>query len=196
MRYFPVFLDIQNRLCLVIGEGRLADEKAVQLECAGARVLRHLFFDPAQALQVFMIIAVVDTPGEGRRIRDFAEENGILVNVVDQTANCSFIAPAILERGDLSIAISTSGKCPALASYIRREMEKDFSPEYAAFLDFLATTRESIRKELKDFEQRRRFYREILEGGLLDTFREGGSQKAAQTISSTMDQFREGREGE
>jgi precorrin-2 dehydrogenase/sirohydrochlorin ferrochelatase len=189
MRYFPIFLELQDRPCLVIGQGRLAEEKAAQLERAGGRVLRRPFFNPAEELPVFLIFAVVENLVEGKKIRDYAEKNRILVNVVDQTANCNFIAPALLERGDLSIAVSTSGRCPALASHIRRQLEKEYGAEYSGFLEFLAVRRESVREKLRSFEERREFYRRLFEKGLLDTWRTEGPQKASELFSSALKQF-------
>jgi siroheme synthase-like protein len=191
MRYLPVSLDVQNQPCLVIGQGCLADEKALQLEQAGAHVLRRSIFDSAEGLQVFLIFAIAETIEEGRKIRHYAEENRILVNVVDQTENCNFIAPAILERGELTIAISTSGQCPALASHIRRQLEKNFGSDYASFLQFLAGTKKSVRKKLESLAERREFYRQLFEGGLLGTFQQSGIEKASEQFAAVLNQFGE-----
>ena len=131
MSYFPVFLDLKGRLCLVIGNGDLAVDKAEALDRAGGLVRRSSEFVPAEARDAFLIVAAVEDKAVAKRIKDFAEAHRILVNVVDQTEYCNFIAPALVHRGDLVIAISTSGSSPALAKRIRRQLESQFGPEYA-----------------------------------------------------------------
>ena len=173
--YYPVFLDLRGRPCLVIGDGELADEKARGLAQAGARVLRSGTFDPDQS-DVFLIVAVTADPGLGRRIKEFADRSGILVNVVDQTPNCSFIAPAIARRGDLVLAISTSGKSPALARRIRQQLEAQFGPEYEDLLQALGEVRPLAKACLSSFGERREFYnRMVRDPELLETARRRGA---------------------
>jgi siroheme synthase-like protein len=169
--YYPVFLDLRDRSCLVIGEGELADEKARGLEQAGARVLRNPAFDPDRS-HVFLIVAVTGDPALGRRIKEFADRRGILVNVVDQTPNCSFIAPAIARRGALVLAISTSGKSPALARKIRQQLEAQFGPEYGDLVQALGEIRPLVKERLNTFRERSEYYnRMVRDPELLETAR-------------------------
>ena len=169
--YYPVFLDLRDRSCLVIGEGELADEKARGLEQAGARVLRTPAFDPDRS-HVFLIVAVTGDPALGRRIKEFADRRGILVNVVDQTPNCSFIAPAIARRGALVLAISTSGKSPALARKIRQQLEAQFGPEYGDLVRALGEIRPLVKERLNTFRERSEYYnRMVRDPELLETAR-------------------------
>jgi siroheme synthase-like protein len=169
--YYPVFLDLRDRSCLVIGEGELADEKARGLEQAGARVLRNPAFDPDRS-HVFLIVAVTGDPALGRRIKEFADRRGILVNVVDQTPNCGFIAPAIARRGDLVLAISTSGKSPALARKIRQQLEAQFGPEYGDLVRALGEIRPLVKERLSSFRERSEYYnRMVRDPELLETAR-------------------------
>lgn len=173
--YYPVFLDLRGRPCLVIGDGELADEKARGLAQAGARVLRSGTFDPDQS-DVFLIVAVTADPDLGRRIKEFADRSGILVNVVDQTPNCGFIAPAIARRGDLVLAISTSGKSPALARRIRQQLEAQFGPEYEDLLQALGEVRPLAKACLSSFRERSEFYnRMVRDPELLETARRRGA---------------------
>jgi precorrin-2 dehydrogenase/sirohydrochlorin ferrochelatase len=190
MGYYPIFVNLNNRPCLVIGSGILADEKELQLRQAGARVTRSVSFNSAEALEIFLIVAAVKTAEEGEVIYRFAEEHRILVNVVDQTAHCSFIAPAILQRRDLLIAISTSGKCPALAGRIRRELEEQYGNEYGQFLDLLGETRDTVKQRLSDFEQRRIFYQKLFDAGLLEIFQRDGAKRAQTVIMKKLELFR------
>jgi siroheme synthase-like protein len=169
--YYPVFLDLRGLSCLVIGEGELADEKARGLEQAGARVLRNPAFDPDRS-HVFLIVAVTGDPALGRRIKEFADRRGILVNVVDQTPNCSFIAPAIARRGALVLAISTSGKSPALARKIRQQLEAQFGPEYGDLVQALGEIRPLVKERLNTFRERSEYYnRMVRDPELLETAR-------------------------
>ena len=186
--YYPVFLDLQGRHCLVIGEGELADEKAKGLEEAGARVLRSPSFDPDSS-DVFLIVAVTEDPGLGRRIKEFADRNRILVNVVDQTPNCGFIAPAIARRGDLVLAISTSGKSPALARKIRQQLEAQFGPEYEDLLQALGEVRPLAQECLNSFGERREFYnRMVRDPELLETARCHGAAAVRSRLERALGQ--------
>ena len=186
--YYPVFLDLRGRSCLVIGEGELADEKAKGLEEAGARVLRSPSFD-SDSSDVFLIVAVTGDPGVGRRIKEFADRNRILVNVVDQTPNCSFIAPAIARRGDLILAISTSGKSPALARKIRQQLEGQFGPEYEDLLQALGEVRPLAKERLNSFGKRREFYnRMVRDPELLDIARCHGAAAVRSRLERALGQ--------
>jgi len=189
MRYFPIFLDIQGRHCMVIGQGRIADEKEAILRRAGATVSRFSTFRADEAREAYLIVAISDSLEEGGTIRRFAEQHRILVNVVDQTANCNFIAPAIVERGDLTIAVSTSGKCPALARRLRQQLELEIGPEYAPYLELLGETRTIVKKQLTEFNQRRAFYQRLLDGDLLAIFRNEGYQSTQARILEELQRF-------
>lgn len=174
MRYYPVFLDLMGRRCVVIGKGELADQKASALQRAGATVERSPEFNPDLVRDAFLAVAVVADPREAQRIKKFAEEHRILLNVVDQPEHCNFIAPAILERGDLVIAISTSGKSPALASKIRRRLEDQFGPEYAILVEALGEIRPLVRRRFDSFEKRKSVYQELVNMDLLEKIRGRG----------------------
>ena len=189
MRYYPAFLDLRGRTCLVIGEGGLAEEKASALRRAGAFVERQAEWDPAQAGQAFLIVAAVPDRASAEAIARFAEQNRILLNVVDQPEHCHFILPALLQRGDLLIAISTSGRSPALASLIRKQLERQFGNEYADLLRVLGEVRPLVKKRLERFEDRRDFYRQLVSGNLLETMQHGGKQKVRERIRKSLEEW-------
>lgn len=182
MRYYPVFLDLKDRRCLVVGHGELADQKADTLTRAGAVVLRQPAFVPDEAGDVFLIVTIVDDRQEGERLKAFADHHRILLNVVDRPESCSFIAPAIVERGDLLIAISTSGKSPALARQLRRQLEEQFGFEYALLLEALGEIRPLVRERFQSFEERKSLYQRLLQKDLLETLRRGGPEALKQRI--------------
>lgn len=193
MRYYPVFLDLRDRLCLVVGQGQLADEKAALLERAGAQVRRADRFNPEQARNSFLIVAVVEDPELGREVKEFGDRNRIFVNVVDQTENCSFIAPAIVDRGNLLIAISTSGKSPALASRIRRELEDQFGYEYSDLLEALAEIRPLVKERFHSFEERKDFYVHLIQLNLLETLKSEGLETVRTRIQKELKGRDDGR---
>lgn len=186
MRYFPVLLDIVGRSCLVIGHGKMADQKAAQLAAAGAQVRRSGEFDPQEARQVSLIVAVVDDAEYGSRIKKFGDQHRILVNVHDQPRNCGFIAPAIVDRGNLLIAVSTCGKSPALASRIRKELEHRFGPEYSDLLDALAEVRPLVKEQFPSFEDRKNFYTRLVAMDLLEILKQEGLEMVRNRIKEEM----------
>jgi len=175
MNYYPVFLDLRGRSCLVIGTGGLADQKAAGLEKAGALVARRPVFEERDATNSWLIVAVTEDPAEAERLRDYSTRNRIFLNIVDQTDYCSFIAPAIVEQEDLLIAISTSGKCPALASRIRQELEAQYGPEYADLVRALGDLRPEVKKRFSSYDERKAFYHKVLDMNLIQTLREYGA---------------------
>src|SRR5664279_4839267 len=151
MKYYPIFLRVAGRDCLVIGGGKVATQKVESLLNASAavtvispeltpeisalaaaqRVVHHRRPYRSGDLQgVFLAYAATSDPTVQTQIARDAETAGVLLNVVDVPQLCSFIVPAVIQRGDLLIATSTSGTSPALARRIRRDLEHSFGPEY------------------------------------------------------------------
>jgi len=172
---FPATLKLENRSCLVVGTTSLAAEKAQGLEHAGALVTRVARFDPEVARGAFLIIADVETAAASV-IREFGEEHRIFVNVVDKPEFCSFTLPSVLNRGRLSIAVSTGGNSPAMAAWVRRSLEGLIGEEYTAVVEELGTARNSIRQAIPDYSARRDFYYALFASGILETARSRGTQ--------------------
>ncbi len=187
--YYPAFLDLRDKSCLVVGTGDLSDEKAAALNRAGARVKRAVGFDPEDARGAFLIVADVEER-EAAAIRDFGDARKIFVNLVDKPEFCSFILPAVLERGDLKIAVSTGGSSPALAGWIRRRLEEAFGFEYAILLAELRRTRCKIRRRLTRYADRKLLYRRVFDGGILDAAREGGAKAVRVRLERAVEEFR------
>ena len=143
MRYYPVYLNLTERPTVVIGGGTIAEGKVLGLLEADARVnliapeissrLRDLAangkihweqrsYQPGDLAGTMLAISATDDPQVNQRVWDEAHERGIPINVVDDPPLCDFIAPAIVRRGDITLAISTNGKMPALAAYLRRQL--------------------------------------------------------------------------
>ena len=165
MRYYPVNLDIQNRKCLVVGGGAVGTRKVMMLLDCGAKVTvvsnevtQQLFeladngsivlkkrpFQISDLDKMFLAIGATDNPELNRQIHTAAERLGMLCNIADRPEVCNFILPAIVNRGDLIIAISTSGKSPAFAKKMRKHLEKQFGTEYAEFLKLMGGSRNNL----------------------------------------------------
>lgn len=165
MKYFPIFLDLQGKLCVVIGGGRVAERKARSLLQAGAEVRvvspqmtgtlrqwkeqgkilhRSRPFQGRDLDGAHLAIAATNDREANERIFRLCAERRIWVNGVDDPARSSFIVPSVVQRGDLVLAISTSGKSPAMARILRRKLEKEIGPEYSLWLKLLGAARKKI----------------------------------------------------
>lgn len=152
MSLFPAFLKLEGRTALVVGGGKIAEEKIESLllsDCSvrlvspkisprisewvsEAKVILFLReFEPCDLEGVHMAIAATATAEVNHFVYREARVRGILCNVVDDPPYCDFYFPAVVRRGDLQIAISTNGQSPALAQRLRRELESQFPPEWA-----------------------------------------------------------------
>lgn len=192
-RYYPVYLDISNRKCIVIGGGEVAERKVFRLLACGASVAvaGKTLTDPLMKLVrekrieyigdsykdgylkgAFFVIGATDRPEVNRRIFEDARKEGILVNIVDEPSRCDFIVPSIVERGDLTIAVSTGGKSPALSRRIREDLENRYGPEYGVLLRIMGKVREKVLERGEVSEANRRIFDGLLESPLLACIRE------------------------
>ena len=128
-------------------------------------------------------------PGEPASDASFfaeAEERGIFANVEDDLEHCSFIMPALVRRGDLVVAISTSGRAPALAVRLRERLEWELGPEYGALLELAGRLRAPLARTVPDFEERRRRWYELVDSDVLALFREGNAGEARERAEQIM----------
>jgi precorrin-2 dehydrogenase/sirohydrochlorin ferrochelatase len=127
-----------------------------------------------------LVVAATGDPIVNRRVHDDAEAAGVWVNAADDPANCSFTLPAIVRRGPLAIAVSTDGRSPALASWLRGRLEAEIGPEYEVLVRPLASERDGLRSVGTTTEGLP--WREALDGGLVDLVREGRVDEARALI--------------
>ncbi|MCD6562107.1 MAG: bifunctional precorrin-2 dehydrogenase/sirohydrochlorin ferrochelatase [Deltaproteobacteria bacterium] len=188
MKYYPVFLALEGKNALVVGGGKVARRKVETLVEYGALVqiismeltdglkklvedgkIIHLGtkFEDHLMDGIFLVIAATDDHEFNHKISESARRKGLLINAVDQPADCDFIVPSIVKRGDLQIAISTSGKSPALAKKIRKELETQFGDEYESFLYLMGRLRKEILKKEYPQDENMRIFQEIVNSGIL-----------------------------
>ena len=187
MAYIPIFLDVTGRECVVVGGGEVAARKVESLLEAGARVTvvsPHLS-PPLESLAAngsmthiardyqrgdirgcVLVYAATDDPKLHRELAVEARALGIPVNVVDVPELCTFIAPAVVKRGALQIAISTGGASPAFAARLRRELENRFGTEYARTLEVLRAARRRLHSDEIDPAERMRRLKALAESAL------------------------------
>lgn len=188
MRYYPVNLDIRGRRCLVVGGGPVGARKISTLVRCGAVVtvvspkivasISKLVESKTVAWMprsyqtedtngMFLVIGATDDEALNRRIHADAESRNVLCNIADRPAICNFTLPAIVERGDFVMAISTAGKSPAFAKHIRQHLETQFGPEYGALLDLMGAIRTKLLAEAHEPEAHKPLFESLIAGDLL-----------------------------
>jgi precorrin-2 dehydrogenase/sirohydrochlorin ferrochelatase len=191
-RLFPIFIKLAGRPCLVVGAGTVAESKIASLVEAEAHVcvvapeatpeVRSLAqsrkiewqqrgFQPDDLDGMFLVVAATSSTELHEQIFQEATRRGVLCNVVDVPALCDFYYPAVLQRGALQIAISTSGQSPALAQRLRIELEEQFGPEYEVWLEYLGEARDKLQSQELDPEQRKRLLHELASREAFEAFR-------------------------
>ena len=202
--YYPVYIEMRDQPVVVIGGGKIAEGKVDGLLAAKAHVtiispeltphLRELVnqneigylartYQQGDLSGAFMVICATDRADINHRVWREATANHQLVNVVDDTPRCNFIAPSILRRGDLTIAISTSGRAPALAVRLKERLQRELGPEYERFLELAAKLREPLARHVPDFETRKALWYQLVDSEILDVLADGDEAAARQIIS-------------
>ncbi len=193
MDYFPIFLDLRGRRCVVLGAGAAAEAKAAQLARAGADIVAAAEFAPALLDGVSLVIVAGAARDMAEAASRAAQARAIPVNVMDEPALCSFIMPAVVERSPVTVAIATDGAAPALAGLLREWLERAL-PEHLGLLAVLAGRfRPLVRRHIPDFAERRLFWRRILTGnpGVVAL---AGDEPAAETeLKRALDETRRRR---
>jgi len=181
VRYYPVFIDLAEQLCIVLGDGKFAVEKAAALREAGAnvRLISARDYRPGVLAGARLVVDASEDPEINRQSWDEAERAGILINVVDRPAQCRFIAPAIVRRDPLLIAISTSGESPFLASALRARIERWLGREWGPFVALVGSVRRQLRERGAPIPEQKRIYRRVVNSDVRNLLRRGLDDDAA-----------------
>ena len=197
---YPVLLDITGKLCAVIGGGKVAERKVKGLLESGAviRLVSPEVTDTLKGLAgqgmiewlnkpyvdedldgAVLVIAATDSRQAQAKVCQKATQNGQLLNVVDDPSSCSFHVPATVRRGDLTLAVSTNGQSPAVASLIRQQLEEEFGPEYEKLLQVMSLIRKQPAMDENNLSQpeRKKIYKKILHSDIIDWIRTGQIEK-------------------
>jgi siroheme synthase-like protein len=200
--YYPIFLNVGGKRCVVVGGGNVAlrkvegllrhgasvdvvspelcDELETLVESGHINVFRRAY-RPGDIEGAFLAIAATDDSLTNKAVADECARFNIIVNVVDDAALSSYISPSVLERGDLAIAVSTSGGSPALARRIRSHIEGILAPEYAELVGMVEEVRAGmLRSGLRADAERWQTALDL--GNLLDVLRREGPAEAKQML--------------
>lgn len=186
---YPVALEPAGRRCVVVGHGPLAEEKVSGLLDAGANVavIAPAAYRSGDLAGAFLVIAATGDPALNRLIFAEAETERVLCNAVDDIEHCHFAAPSILRRGELTVAISTGGRSPALAKRLRSRLTEQLGPELGVLTDLLGELRaELITTRRVDFATWAARWSEALDSDLEDLVRAGRLDEVKQIVRRTV----------
>jgi precorrin-2 dehydrogenase/sirohydrochlorin ferrochelatase len=202
-----MMVDLGGKRCLVAGGGTVAERKATLLVECGANVevvspaatarltalarggrvrWRRRPVRTSDLTGAFLVVAATDDPEVNRQLAERVRKVGGLVNVADDPGACTFLVPAVVRRGELTIAISTGGGSPALAKKLRQRLEQTVGPEYEAFLAVLRAVRERTRQAVADPEARQAIYRRAVESDLFEQVARGDTAAVAARIEDLL----------
>lgn len=204
MKSYPICLvNLQDKRCLVVGGGTVAERKVRSLLQVDAKVavvsptlavsLRQLVeegqvewvqreYQQGDLTGSFLVIGATDDGGTNEQVWQEAIERGLLINIVDDLARCNFIVPSLVRRGDLCLAISTGGKSPALAKRLRERLEAEFGPEYAEFVALLGDLRERVKAKYPETEERKAMWYRLVDSDIIELIRQGRDDLARQRV--------------
>lgn len=193
-KYYPIYLDIDNKNCVVIGGGNVAYRKACGLKESGGSVtvispefcedflseknitLKKKKYEESDISQAVIVIASTDNESVNKQVYIDATKINIPVNIVDQPELCSFIVPSIIKSGDLRISISTSGTSPALAKNIRKSLQNQFGQEYADLTELLSRMRQIALSTIKNDKKRKNVLTSFAENEYLEMIKQEGKK--------------------
>lgn len=199
MSYFPMFIELKNRRCLVVGGGRIALHKVKVLAEFGAAVTvtapeilpeirempdivcREKTFEPADLDGQELAVAATDDAELNSRISQACRRAGIPVNAVDQAQDCDFIFPAYLKEGEVVAAFSSGGQSPVLAQYLKAQMRPVMTPLLGELAECLGEIRELVRRRTRNESERKKIYQELLREAL-ERERVFSGEEAEETI--------------
>ena len=203
MSYFPFFIDIKNRKCIVVGGGTVALRKIEKLvlfepqitvispiicdeisKLPGIGIVRREFKD-SDIDGAFLVITATDNSSLNERIFQMCSDKGIPVNTVDDKEKCSFIFPAIVKRENVTAAVSTEGKSPIFARYLRQSIERSLDDRTDRIVGILSGVRNRIKSEINDEENRKLAFEKILTLLLKDS-----DNVTSETITEIIGEYR------
>ena len=203
-KFYPIYLDVKDKKCIIVGGGKVAYRKVCSLKEAGAEVvvvspktcpeianeegltLVKKDYDESILDGALLVIAATDNDAVNKKAALDARKRNIIVNVVDRPELCSFIVPSTINRGDLCISISTGGASPAVAKSVREELEVVFGSEYEEYLNLLTKMRSIAMSDIKDSAKRRKVLQRLAEKDILEIVKNKGVTEAEARIRETM----------
>ncbi len=193
MRHYPIFLDVKDKDCLIVGGGPVGIRKALALEKCGAcvKVISDRFLQGTEGFSgtsivfvekkyekkdvkgMFLVFAATNNADLNQEIKKDAGKFNILCNVADAPDKTDFLVPSIVNRGDLTVAVSTSGSSPAMAKKIRQDLERLFDPAYSKVLDLMGNIRKKLLSAGHAPDDHRQAFSSLIDSGILELVRTG-----------------------
>lgn len=201
MAHYSISIDLNNRICVVVGGGTIAERKVETFLEFGAHVsvvapemtnkladlavkgaIKHYNgeYQAAHLDGAFIVVAATDDREINKAVSAEAQRRGIPVNVVDDPELCTFYVPAMVRRNNLVISVSTSGKSPAMARRIRETVERSFGPEYGEMAELLGELRDEVKAALPNIEDRNRAYVRMLDSDIIELLKQGKRDEALE----------------
>ena len=205
MGYYPVFLEMKDRRCVVIGGGAVAEKKVEGLVAVGANVtvispaitdglrelltqgaIRHVAreYQTGDRAGYDLVFVATDNPEINAMVSSEARSLRIWVNSADDPDHCDFILPGVIRRGDLAVAVSTSGVSPAVARAIREELDEYFTADYARLVQIAGEVRRELRE--KSVSPDASAWNRALKGDFRRLIREGRPEAARELLLESL----------
>ncbi|MFW5498701.1 MULTISPECIES: precorrin-2 dehydrogenase/sirohydrochlorin ferrochelatase family protein [unclassified Maridesulfovibrio] len=211
MTYYPIFLKVKNRKCLLVGAGSVGVRKLKSiLECdpeqvtvldtaeAGPEMLeiirdqRVIFeqrpFCDHDLDDVFIAFACTNNSKLNLRMAELCAEKNILCNIADFPEGSNFIVPSVIRQGDLTLAVSSGGCTPAFTKRIRRELQNIFGPHYAAFITLMGRIRPLVLDLGKETSHNTALFRQLVASPILDELEAGDMERVKEILTRTLPQ--------
>jgi len=217
MEFLPLFFQLNNRPCLLVGGGAIALRKANLLVAAGAQVsvVSLTIIDQLQALVLSsggqyhcelysadrlqameLVVAATDDLDTNKQVSEDARARQLPVNVVDQPALCSFIFPAIIDRSPLVVAVSSGGHSPVLARLLRSKLESSIPAAYGQLANLLGEFRSAVKARFDNIDDRRSFWERLVEGPVAEMVFAGRRERAKALIIKELERQQGAGSGE
>lgn len=163
-----------------------AEAELAELAQSGMIALKQRSYCSADMDGLFLVIGATNDEKLNIRISKEAEGHNILYNIADRPEACNFILPALVCRGDLMIAISTSGKSPAFAKKLRKELEREFGQEYAVFLTLMGAIRKELLKPGHAPLKHKRLFERLIDSGIIEMLTEKREQEIDRVLGEIL----------
>ncbi|MCB2192978.1 MAG: bifunctional precorrin-2 dehydrogenase/sirohydrochlorin ferrochelatase [Deltaproteobacteria bacterium] len=207
MPFYPALLDLKDRLVLLVGGGRVAARKLDSLLEAGARVrlvspelcpearelagsqgveLMERGFEERDVEGAWLVISATNDEELNRAVARAAEAARVFVNVVDVPLMCSFIVPAVVRRGELTIAVSTGGASPAAARRLRQGLQGQFGPEWGDYLAILRAARQKLTALGRPAAENRPLFYQLVDSELMEKVRGGDTAGVDEVLTGVL----------
>jgi uroporphyrin-III C-methyltransferase/precorrin-2 dehydrogenase/sirohydrochlorin ferrochelatase len=217
MEYLPIFINLRNKKCLVIGGGSVALRKInlllkaqTKIDCIAMNFCDDLIalsetndidlvakhFEPGDIRSYSVIISATNDESLNTLVSKIAHESGTPVNVVDSPDLSSFIMPSIVDRAPVVIAISSAGKAPVLARIIRAKLETIIPNAYGELAEIAGQYREKVKQRFNNIKDRRKFWEGVFSGVVAEKVFSGRSQEAVKELEKRLVETKEGGLGE